>query len=198
MEPLPWVILRGPALKHELDLEHARILDVKSGDKIPGDRLLCETNSNGMLQWMAGVGKTLKEYWQTKYPKYCKSWLNRITGTIEIAPVIENGNAEPFVNMTPGQHHLLQPMNFDRGQHDQWVQDQHDRWDEDQIQELLDRLENRARHMNLHYRRYPYEYPAQDQQLHARPAYRQDPEDDIRIPAPNTATEVPITLFSSD
>jgi hypothetical protein len=102
----------------------------------------------------------------------------------------------------PGQHHLLQPMNFDRDQHDQWVQDQHDQWDEDQIQELLDRLENKTieepRHMNLHYRRYPYEYPAQGQQLHARPAYRQDPEDDIRIPAPNTATEVPITLFSSD
>ena len=52
--------------------------------------------------------------------------------------------------------------------------------------------------MNLHYRRYSYEYPAQEQRLHARPAYRQDPEDDIRIPAPNTVTEVPITLFSSD
>jgi hypothetical protein len=75
------------------------------------------------------------------------------------ALVIENGNAELFVNMMPGQRHFLQPMNFDR--------DQHDRWDEDQIQELLDRLdrlENKAieepRHMNLHYRRYPYEYPA--------------------------------------
>lgn len=144
---------------------------------------------------MAGVGKTLKEYRQTKYFKYCRSWLNRITGTIRHrALVIKNRNAELFVNMMPGQHHLLQPMNFDR--------DQHDRWDEDQIQELLDRLENKAieepRHMNLHYRRHPYEYLAQGQQLHARPAYCQDPEDDIRIPAPNTATEVLITLFSSD
>jgi hypothetical protein len=57
---------------------------VKPGDTIPGDKLLCETGSNGMFQWMVDVGKTLKEYRQTKYFKYCKSWLNRITGTIEI------------------------------------------------------------------------------------------------------------------
>jgi hypothetical protein len=35
------------------------------------------------------------------------------------APVIKNGNVELFVNMMPGQHHLLQPTNFDRDQHDQ-------------------------------------------------------------------------------
>ena len=166
---------------------------MKSGDRIPGDKLLCETSSNGMLRWMAGVGRTLKEYRQTKYPKYCRGWLSGITRAIEIErqlPKMETLN------------HLLQPMNFGRDQHDQWAQDQHDRLDEDQIRELLDRLENRAieesRHMNLHYERYPYEYPAQGQQLHARPAYRPDPGDDIRIPASNTTTEVPITLFSSD
>lgn len=39
VEPLLRVTLRGPALKHELDLEHAHTLDVKPGDIIPGDKL---------------------------------------------------------------------------------------------------------------------------------------------------------------
>jgi hypothetical protein len=82
VEPLPQVTPRGPALKHELDLEHAHTLDRREvrrqnsgGQAIVRDRL---------ERYAPMDGWRLKEYRQTKYLKHCKSWLNRITGTIEI------------------------------------------------------------------------------------------------------------------
>ena len=118
VEPLPRVTPRGPTLKHEIDLEHAHTLDRRevrrqnSGRQaIVGDKLERYAPMDGW-RWERFEGipaDEVPQVLQELAQRDNKDGRNR-------APVIENGNAEPFVNMMPGQHHLLQPMNFDRDQ----------------------------------------------------------------------------------
>jgi hypothetical protein len=85
VEPPAQVTPRGPALKHELDLEHAHKLDRREVRRQnSGRQAIVRDRLERYAPMDGGVGKTLKEYQQMKYLKYCKSWLNRITGTIGI------------------------------------------------------------------------------------------------------------------